>query len=166
MRILSLSLAGLMLAACARSTPAPEPAPNFKLMRLGGGQISLKDYRGSVVLLDFWASWCGPCRESAPALKALYSEMKPKGLKIIGISLDESVSEAQGFAKAQNLLYEVALTSGMASAVSQDYGANLGIPLFVVVDKRGLIRKRLRGAYPGWEMDLRRYLKTLFEEKS
>lgn len=120
------------------------PAPDFRLMDLHGKAISLSDYHGKVVLLNFWATWCGPCRVEMPAMEALYRSMQSKGLEIIAISVDQQgtavtrpFQEALGlsFPILHDLDYQVGLT----------YGART-LPMTFAIDRRGVIRQLVFGA--------------------
>src|SRR6476620_12601556 len=90
------SLSFTSFAASSSSTPAP----NVTLQTSGGGTVELADYRGKVVLVDFWASWCVPCKTSFPALDALFREYKARGLEVLAVNLDEQRRQADAFLSA------------------------------------------------------------------
>jgi len=116
-------------------------APDFTLKDLDGNSVSLHQYRGHVVLLDFWASWCPPCRASMPTLDNFAAEYRDKGLVMIGVSLDRSASAASSFLNDNDYHRLIALW-GSASAsqgVARMYGVN-AIPHTFVIDRDGIIR--------------------------
>jgi len=87
-RTLLAALSGL--ASVAASTRVGEPAPNFRLQTAGGEWLELQSLRGSLVLLNFWATWCAPCRRELPALDAIAREFHPRGVRVVGVAVDES----------------------------------------------------------------------------
>lgn len=118
-----------------------EAAPDFTLTDISGKQVSLKDYRGKVVLVDFWATWCPPCRVSIPAMEELHKEYGPKGLQVLSISMDEETGLVAPFAREHGMTYPILL--GAASDVSERYRVR-GIPALYLVDQDGkLVRQWL-----------------------
>ena len=122
-------------------------APTFTELTPDGKKLSLSDLRGKVVLLDFWASWCGPCRRENPNVVRVYDKYKDKGFEILGISLDQNRENWLGAIAADKLTWlHVSDLKGWQSAVGKLYGVS-GIPFTVLVDKQGkVIAKGLRGA--------------------
>lgn len=121
-------------------------APEFTLQTPDGKDVSLKDFKGKYVLIDFWASWCGPCRKENPNVVALYRQYKDKGLEILGVSLDRT-KDAWEKAIADDKLEwtQVSDLKGWQSAASALYGVT-SIPHTVLIDKNGVIMARqLRG---------------------
>jgi len=119
-----------------------KPAPSFKLTSLEGAETSLDDQKGSVVVIDFWATWCGPCRESLPELAKIDEELSPKGLKVFAIDLEEEPAVIKGFLTDKNLKLNVLLDSD--GKVSRQYNVT-GIPQTVVIGKDGTIKKVIVG---------------------
>ena len=127
-------------------------APDFTINDVNGKTFTLSSLRGSVVLIDFWASWCMPCRKENPLVVELYKEYKPKGLEIIGISLDDttrSVSAKEDWLKAidQDGLKWLQLSElqGFESPICKEYGIE-SIPSTFLIDKNGvIINRNLRG---------------------
>jgi len=116
-------------------------APNFTLRSLTGDSVSLSDFRGRVVILDFWASWCGPCRVSFPALHALWESYASRGVDLIGVSLDRSESSARGYLSNAGYGDMIALWESYAasSAVAAAYCVG-GIPHTLIIDREGRVR--------------------------
>ena len=99
-------------------------APDFEFNRPDGGRGSLSDYRGDVVLVDFWASWCGPCSTELPHLKELADELGAQGLKMVGVSLDTDRAAFESFVKNNDIRWPQTLeTSGWESPVASGFGA-------------------------------------------
>jgi DsbE subfamily thiol:disulfide oxidoreductase len=120
-----------------------KPAPDFKLKGLDGNDVKLADLKGQVVLLDFWATWCGPCRASLPHLDEIYQELKDKGLKAYAIDLRENEGPVKSFVENTKLGIPVLLDSD--GKVAKSFGVG-GIPQTVVIGKDGTIKKIVVGA--------------------
>lgn len=119
-------------------------AINFNLTSIGGGQINLKDLRGKVVVLDFWATWCGPCREAHPHLQKLYEEYKNDGLVVLGIN-----SESK--AKVQHYMQENGYTFTNLMDPDQSVGINYrvdAIPSVFIINRKGIVDAHLVGYQP------------------
>ncbi len=118
-----------------------ERAPNFTLPDLNGKSVSLSDFRGHVVILDFWASWCPPCRASMPQLQRYYEEFKDRGLVLVGVSLDRSAEDARSFLEAKGYHDLIPLWGSVSASqsVAREYGISW-IPHTFVLDKDGVIR--------------------------
>jgi thiol-disulfide isomerase/thioredoxin len=113
---------------------AGAPAASFPLQRLDGQTDALANYRGHVVLVNLWASWCEPCRTETPALERLYRENKAKGLVVLGIDQGEDAKVAAEFARSMKLSYPILLDK------DQQYGnaySGLGLPTTLLVNKDG-----------------------------
>ncbi len=144
--------AGFGIVALAASlnptgeAPAAEvgrAAPAFRLRTPDGPATELTDYRGQYVLLNFWASWCGPCRGETPALQA-FSERQSPGLVVIGVNQQEGAETAREFADGFGVTYPIALdTDGQ---VSSAYRVSTGLPVSFLVDPEGVIRDIHLGA--------------------
>jgi peroxiredoxin len=119
-----------------------KPAPDFTLKDVDGRELALKDLRGKTVLLNFWATWCAPCREEMPQLKALYDEFKDKGLEVIAIDYSESAEIARKYFDEHKYTFRSLLDPGRAA--DNKYGAG-GIPKVVLIDKDGIVRYFQRG---------------------
>jgi thiol-disulfide isomerase/thioredoxin len=118
-------------------------APDFTLNDLAGKPVAMKDQQGSVVVLDFWATWCGPCRESLPGLNKIGKELAPKGLKVFAVDLEEPKDTIQPV--AAKLIPDLTVLLDEKSDTAKAYGVS-GIPQTVVIGKDGKVRKVFVGS--------------------
>ena len=129
-------------------TPAKaEKAPLFSLPSATDGAIvNMKDYLGKVVVVNFFTTWCPPCRQEIPSLNSLHEEYGPKGFSVIGISLDEGSSKIVAkFINKMEIIYPVLMADGN---VTRDFGGVIGIPTSFLVDQKGEVAKRYNGYVP------------------
>ena len=142
----------ILYAGCQKEVEAGPTAPDFSLKDLSGNTVSLTSYRGKVVLLDFWATWCPPCRMSIPELVALQEKYRDKGLVILGISVDDpegvSNKDLKKFKKMAKINYPVLRYD---KKVLQDYfaGQRMAVPTMFIVDGKGKIIEKIPGFLPG-----------------
>lgn len=131
------------LRSSSTGTQKHREAPDFTLPRLDGGQLRLSSYRGKVVLLDFWATWCVPCREGTPHFVELQQKYGDRGLQIIGVSMDDSPEPVHTFYQQFHMNYPVVM--GTAETGSA-YGGVLGLPIAYLIDRDGHIYAKHIGA--------------------
>jgi thiol-disulfide isomerase/thioredoxin len=137
------------------------PAPNFTLKSLTGKNMKLSELAGNVVLINFWASWCGPCREEMPLLNALHNKYEPLGFTVLGVNVEENSDAAKGFLKNFPADFPVLLDN--ANRVSKQYKV-IAMPTTVVVDRDGNVRFLHQGYKPGDEEKYRQVIKKLVRE--
>lgn len=144
-RALAWLSAALLLGCPAEERVAAgpsEPAPEFVLPLLGGGEISLAEQRGRIVILDFWATWCAPCEVQMPILDALWRERGGERLMIVGLSVDtDPPAEVAAWVAERGLRYPIAIGD---QELAVRYGV-LGFPSLVILDPEGRIRLRHTG---------------------
>ena len=127
----------------ASPVPQDRPAPQFALPRLvGPGSVALKGYVGRVVVVNLWASWCGPCREEAPQLESVWRTYGPRGVQFLGVDHQDARSAGTGFVGEFGLSYPIGFDP--KGEVAAEYGA-LGIPTTYVIDRQGRVRYRFLG---------------------
>ncbi len=123
-------------------------APDFALSDLEGKRVRLSDFRGQVVVINLWATWCAPCRVEMPSIEHLYRRFRSEGLTVLAVSFDKGQDEAvRAFAKEKKLSFPILIDHDME--VENKY-QTLTIPSTFVVDKRGVIAARVDGA-KNWE---------------
>jgi len=111
-------------------------APNFRLRSLDGGEATLAGFRGRYVLLNFWASWCGPCRAETPLLQS-YTEEHPDGMLVVGVNQQENESAARSFVEEFGVTYPQLLDP--AGQVSSGYRLSRGLPISFLIDPEGVV---------------------------
>jgi thiol-disulfide isomerase/thioredoxin len=157
--ILLITATAVITCTPGRQDKAPHygKAPHFKLRNLAGKEVSLDQFRGKIVLLDFWATWCGPCQLTMPLLERLQKEY-PKSMTLLAINVGESADTVRNYVRLQNVDSEVLLDED--SAVGAEYGAS-GIPFQVLIDKEGVIRSARAGLGPDTISQLRAQIQKL-----
>jgi len=124
----------------ASPDPSAKSAPSFTLQDLNGKMVSLSDFKGKVVILDFWATWCPPCVREIPHFVELYEQYKAQGFAMVGISLDrKGVSVVKSFVQKYRVNYPILMADGQ---VSRAYGGITYIPTTFVIDAAGNIRQK------------------------
>lgn len=152
-------LAGCTLPSKSPSGGSGQPAPQFSLPNLEGKQIHLNDFANKVVIVDFWATWCGPCREEIPHLNKLYEDYRGKGLEIIGISMDtDEPASIKNFTKEFRMEYTVVVGN---EGVAQDFGGLVGYPTTIILDRKGNMVKRFTGFQPSFLLEMEKTIKEL-----
>ncbi|WP_417369226.1 redoxin domain-containing protein [Flavobacterium beibuense] len=128
------------------ATEVGKTAPDFSASTPNGKTLSLNQAKGKVTIIDFWASWCGPCRKENPNVVAMYNELHDKGLNIIGVSLDKDDAKWKGAIEKDNLTWQhISNLQGWDEPIAVQYGVT-SIPATVILDKNGVIVARnLRG---------------------
>jgi peroxiredoxin len=112
----------------------PTPAPDFTVPRLGSGSVSLKELRGQLVFLNFWATWCLPCKEEMPSMERLHQRYKSRGLVVLGMSVDRNGPAVAPFVKQLGLTFPIGLDPDMA--VADRYRVR-ALPSTFLIDRKG-----------------------------
>ena len=160
--LLSSGLALLAsLTAPAASIAPGAPAPAFQLHSSASTDLSLSDLKGQVVLINFWASWCGPCRQEMPVLEQLYKKYKSAGFTLLGVNVEPKSAEAEGFLKSTPVSFPILFDPD--SKVSRLYEVS-GMPSTVILDRTGKVRYIHHGYKPGEESEYLDQIRTLVRE--
>ncbi len=136
-------------------------APDFTLKSRSGKNIRLSDFRGSVVLLNFWASWCGPCRQEMPILNAMHKRYKKLGFAVVGVNVEQDNRKAKNYLKDVKVSFPILYDT--ASSVSKLYKV-AAMPTTVIIDRNGNMRYLHLGYKPGYEKDYKKQVKKLLRE--
>ena len=160
MRHLLLTL--FLACASAHATVTPQAAaPDFTLRSAEGKNLRLKEQRGQVVLVNFWASWCGPCRQEMPHLNRLYDKYRASGFTLLGVNIDDDPRKATGTAAHWGLKFPVLLDADKAVSKLYDLGS---MPATVLIDRDGKVRFLHRGYREGLEEAYDRQIRELVKE--
>ena len=161
------SLAGIVFAVCvawaagvAAATPSAG-APDFTLPSLDGPNLRLQEQRGQVVMINFWATWCGPCREEMPHLSRLYDKYRPSGFTVFAVNIDEEPQKAARLAKQLGMRFPVLLDTDKKVSRLYDLSA---MPSTVLIDRDGRVRYLHRGYRSGYEVTYDQQIRELLRE--
>jgi peroxiredoxin len=135
-------------------------ATDFSLKDINGKDVRLSDFRGKVVMLDFWATWCPPCVNAVPELAALHTKYNSKGFEVIGISMDHSVGDTKRFVAGKNVPYTMLMSS---DKVEKQYGVTT-IPVSFLIDKSGKVVRKHLGFAPGVSEEIEKEIRLLIED--
>ena len=146
--IVALCLLGLYFAsrhapARPKASTSGDAAPDFSVTDISGKKLSLTDYRGKIVLLDFWATWCTPCRAEIPHFVEMQQQLGPQGFQVIGISMDDEAKPVKAFYDQFKMNYPVAVGD---DKLAESFGGVLGLPVNFLIDRDGRIVKKYLGA--------------------
>ena len=147
--------------AFAAASDASGPAPAFTLSSLSGQQSGLSQYKGQVVMVNFWATWCGPCQQEMPLLDQMYKKYKPAGFTLIGVNVDKEGAAVKELLARKPVSFPVLLDP--ANQVSKQYHVD-EMPSSVIIDRKGNIRYIHRGYRPGDENEYQDRIRQLIRE--
>jgi thiol-disulfide isomerase/thioredoxin len=151
-----------ILPQCVSREKRLETAPDFTLTSLNGEEIRLSHLRGKTIFLDFWATWCGPCRESVPHLVSLYKTHRENGFIIIGVSVDKGdAGIVRRFAASMDIPYPIVIATG---DLEKQYGVT-ALPTGFLIDREGRIRDKILGFSPSIAKQLDAKVAALTSEK-
>ncbi len=158
-----LLVASILLAAPVWAVEVGEPMPAFQQPGLGHGKMLNSNYfAGKVLYLDFWASWCGPCRISLPTMDKLYREFNDQGFEVVAVNVDKNLNDAKRFLKQHPVSYYLVTDDG---SLPRRYGVK-GMPTAYLIDRQGRVRRIHEGFRPGDEQSLRLQIEYLLNETS
>ena len=156
-----LAVFGVLLSLTAAADIVNKPAPDFALRSLQGPSMRMSEHLGEVVIINFWATWCGPCRQEMPLLDALYGKYKQAGLVLLSVNIDEKVEPAIEMAQTLKVSYPVLFDARKEVSRAYDVGA---MPVTVLVDRAGVVRYVSEGYKPGYEKRYTEKLRELLNE--
>jgi len=154
-------LVGAFLATPALAVAPAGPAPSFQLASMAGKPVSLDQYKGQVVMINFWASWCGPCRTEMPILEKLHAKYKPMGFTMIGVNVEPDSAEAAKWLKSTPVTFPILFDT--KSEVSKLYSV-ASMPSTVIIDRKGNLRWLHRGYKAGDENEYLNQIRALVRE--
>jgi thiol-disulfide isomerase/thioredoxin len=158
------AMLALLCAVPALATTSSGPAPQFQLAGRGGKTVDLGKLKGQVVMLNFWATWCGPCRQEMPLLEGIHKKYKPMGFTLVGVNVEPDPKAAEAWlAKEMPVTFPIAYDTD--SKVSKLYRV-AGMPSTVIVDRKGNVRYLHKGYKPGDENTYLNHIRALIREKS
>jgi len=161
---LCLVLAAWLLTAASASAAMPAsgtPVPDFTLRSSTGKNLKLSERRGEVVMINFWATWCGPCRQEMPELERLYQKYRKAGFVLLGVSVDDKPEAARAMAQKLNVSFPVLFDD--RKQVSRKYDVD-AMPSTLLVDRNGIVRFVHRGYRAGVEKQYEEKLRELLRQ--
>ncbi len=151
----------LLLLGTANAATIQGKAPNFTLKSNSGKNIKLSELRGQVVLLNFWASWCGPCRQEMPLLEKLHKRYSALGFTVLGVNVEEDPRKAKTLLKDISVSFPILFDT--SNKVSKQYKVS-AMPSTIMIDRNGNMRYLHRGYKPGDEAQYKKWVKQLIRE--
>jgi len=159
---LLLPAALLAAAGAAHATVQPAAAaPDFTLRSVDGPNLRLAEQRGRVVMVNFWATWCGPCRQEMPHLNKLYDKYRDSGFVLLGVNIDDNARAAIDLSAKMGLKFPVLLDTDKTVSRLYDLGS---MPATVLIDRDGRVRHLHRGYRDGYELVYDQQLRALLKE--
>ena len=157
----SLAAGVLMFVTTAPAGITGSAAPDFTLKSNSGENLKLSEFRGEVVLINFWASWCGPCRQEMPVLDELHRQYKALGFTVLGVNVEEDSSAARKLLEEVKISFPIMFDNN--SVVSKQYDV-IAMPSTVLVDRNGNMRYIHKGYKPGLEDQYLQQIRDLIRE--
>lgn len=158
----ALVLFGVILAsAIAAAAPMSGAAPDFQLESRSGETVSLAAHKGEVVMINFWATWCGPCRQEIPHLEALYQRYSSLGFTLLGVNVEEDPKGAEAWLAETPVSFPILFDS--KNEVTKLYDV-VAMPSTVLVDRAGNVRFVHHGYKPGYENEYQNQIRALIRE--
>lgn len=156
-----LACVSTLLSFSAAADIVGQPAPDFALRSMQGPSMRLSEHLGEVVIINFWATWCGPCRQEMPLLDELYGKYQRAGLVLLSVNIDEAAEPAIEMAQTLKVSYPVLFDTRKEVSRAYDVSA---MPVTVLVDRAGVVRYVSEGYKPGYEKRYTEKLRELLNE--
>lgn len=151
----------LLVTSTSYAATISGKAPNFTLKSMGGKNLKLSEYRGQVVMMNFWASWCAPCRQEMPLLEDLYKKYKGLGFTLLGVNVEEDSRKASTLLRSIKVSFPILFDN--KNKVSKMYKVS-AMPTTIIIDRDGNMRYLHLGYKPGYERDYQKQIRTLLRE--
>jgi thiol-disulfide isomerase/thioredoxin len=158
-----LALAAAFVLPALAATTASGPAPAFKLSGRGGKTIDLAQFKGQVVMINFWATWCVPCRQEMPLLEDIYKKYKPMGFTMLGVNVEPDTKDAEAWLGKLAKPVTFPIAYDVDSKVSKLYKVET-MPTTVLVDRKGNVRVLHRGYKAGDENAYLTHIRSMLKE--
>jgi peroxiredoxin len=161
LRLLTVAVLAVVGGGAGAASPPTAGAPDFTLPSLDGPNLRLQEQRGRVVMINFWATWCGPCRVEMPHLARLYEKYRPSGFTVLAVNIDEDPHKAASLAKQLGMRFPVLLDAD--KKVSRLYDLST-MPSTILIDRDGRVRYVHRGYRNGYEETYDKQIRELLRE--
>lgn len=159
--VIGVALVFSMSSSYAASEKLSGKAANFTLKSRSGKNIKLSELRGDVVMLNFWASWCGPCRKEMPLLEKIHKKYKRLGFTLLGVNVEENSKAAKNYLKDVKVTFPILFDTTNKTSKLYDVSA---MPTTILIDRNGNKRFIHKGYKPGYENDYKKQIKKLLRE--
>ncbi|MCU7796837.1 MAG: TlpA family protein disulfide reductase [Candidatus Thiodiazotropha sp. (ex Semelilucina semeliformis)] len=160
-RTVLMAVAMMLVTGQVLAANTSGPAPDFTLKSRSGENIKLSELRGQVVMINFWASWCGPCRQEMPILDQLYQRYEPMGFTLLGVNVEEDSAAAEKVLREIPVSFPVLYDS--KNQVSENYQVR-AMPSTFLIDRDGKVRYLHKGYKPGYEDEYQQQVRELIRE--
>ena len=160
-RLLLIPVLSLLLAGNVFALSLNQAAPDFTLKSFSGKNLRLAEQRGKIILLNFWATWCTPCRQEIPKLNTLHSRYSKLGANVWGVSIDKNYKAAKNMSQQLDVVYPV--LHDLNQSVSKTYDLST-MPFTLLIDRNGKIRRIYKGYLPGYEKKYEADIRALLRE--
>ena len=161
--VIAFTAGAALSTAALAADPIGQPAPAFSLpLRGGSAPLGLDKLRGQVVMVNFWASWCGPCRTEFPLLDQIYKKYKSAGFTLVGVNVEPDAKDAESFIAKTPVTFPILFDKD--SSVSKLYHVS-GMPTTVLIDRKGVLRWVHRSYVPGDENEYLNQVRAVLMEK-
>jgi thiol-disulfide isomerase/thioredoxin len=158
-----LALAAVCVSAALAASSSPGPAPGFQLSGRGGKTVDLAQFKGQVVMINFWATWCVPCRQEMPLLEDIYKKYKPMGFTLIGVNVEPATGDPEAWLSKLPKPVTFPVAFDVDSKVSKLYKV-AGMPTTVFIDRKGNVREVHKSYKPGDEDYYLTQIRSLLKE--
>ena len=157
----SLLASFFFIATSVNALELGQPAPDFTLKSMTGTNLKLTEQRGKIIVINFWASWCGPCRKEMPILQKFYDKYQDLGVSVWGVNVEQENQAGRDFLADLNLSFPILFDA--SNTISAMYQVE-AMPTTIIVDRDGLVRYAFKGYKPGYEKKYAKAIKKLIRE--